>query len=62
MLKQFFQIPSLTDWIRKCTTHIIANFVGDRRVELQADRRVPDTAEGNRDNIHNDCWVSLAQI
>ena len=57
MLKQVFQIPTLTDYIRECTTHVIANFVGDRKVEMQA-----DTAEGNRDNIHNDYWVSLAQI
>ena len=38
------------------------NFAGDRREEWQADRRVTDTTGDNRDNIHNDCWVSLAQL
>ena len=31
-------------------------------VECQADRRVTDATGDNRDNIHNDCWVSLAQL
>ena len=33
------------------------NIDGDRRVEWEADRRVPDSTEGIRDNIHNDCRV-----
>ena len=33
------------------------NIDGDRRVEWEADRRVPDSTEGIRDSIHNDCRV-----
>ena len=39
--------------------HVNDNIAGERRVEWQADRRVPDSTEGSRDNIHNDCRVSL---
>ena len=46
-------------WVFK---HVNDNLAGDRRLEPQADRRAPDTAKDNRDNIHNDCWVSLAQF
>ena len=42
--------------------HVNDNIAGDRRVEWQADRRVPDSTEGIRDNIHNDCRVSLIQF
>ena len=46
-------------WVFK---HINDIFAGGRRVEWQADRRVPDSTRGNRGNIHNDCWVSLIQF
>ena len=38
------------------------SFAGDRRVEWQADRRVPDSTEGIKHNIQSDCWVSLTQF
>ena len=43
-------------WVFK---HVNDKLGGDRRVEWQADRRVPDSTEGIRDNIDNDCWASL---
>ena len=39
--------------------HVNDNIAGDRRVESQAERRVLDSTEGIRDNIHNDSRVSL---
>ena len=42
--------------------HVNDKFAGERRVERQADRRVPDSTEGIRHNIHNDFWVSLTQF
>ena len=41
---------------------IFDNIVGDRRVEWQAGRRVPDSTEGIRDKIHKDCRVSLVHL
>ena len=42
--------------------HVNDNVAGDRRVEWQADRRVPDSTEGIRDNIQNECKISLKQF
>ena len=42
--------------------HVNDNIAGDRRVEWQAARHVPDAVEGFSDNINNDFRVSLIQF
>ena len=46
-------------WVFK---HVNDKLGGDRRVEWQADRRVPDSTEGIRDNIRKECWASLIRF